>query len=426
MPSLPPSPPAPTASNDARVIRVLFVDDEPLVLRALGRMTNALRTECEATFANSGEQAMELMAKGPFDVLVSDMRMPGMDGAAVLSQVERQYPATARIILSGYTHYEAALRALPVCHRFLSKPLRAEDLRVVLLRTVALHKMLADPALRELVGGAKDLPARPQVYFQLRTALANPSSSIRNLARIVERDAGVTGRLLRAVNNAFFAPSARITSAQQAVSQLGTEMLTGLVLSLECFGNFEDVLAECSIVPSNVERKSFLTASITAELLSEQGQREDAFLAALLHDCGLLLAAARRPSMVTKAMQLSAAEQCSLAEAERRLWGTTHAEIGAYLLGLWGLPYTIVEAVARAYAPDQHTGSELDVAAAVYIASALAEAAMQGDTSAVVLDDAFITRKNLQGKLPQWIERVERITGAEAPASAQGKTSSVH
>lgn len=382
-------------------------------------MTNALRTECEAAFCSSGEEALELMATRSFDVIVSDMRMPGMDGAAVLAQAERRFPECARIILSGYTHYEAALRALPVCHRFLSKPLRAEDLRMVLLRTVALHQLLSDDRMRKLVGAAKDLPARPQVYFQLRSALANPATPIRNIARIVERDAGVTGRLMRAVNNAFFAPAQRITNAQQAVSHLGTELLTGLVLSLECFGNFEDTLAECSLVPSTLERKAYLAASITSELLSDTTQRQDAFLAALMHDSGLLLSAARQPDLVAQAVQLSATEHTSLAAAERKLWGTTHGEIGAYLLGLWGLPYPVVEAVARCHAPDQHSGPEIDVAAAVYLAAALSDAAMSGDTSAVELDADFVTRKNLQGRLPDLIERVDRIIGAGEEAESQ-------
>jgi HD-like signal output (HDOD) protein/ActR/RegA family two-component response regulator len=401
------------------VIRVLFVDDEPLVLRALGRMAHGMREECVASFASSGEEALNMMADNAIDVLVSDMRMPGMDGAAVLTQAERRFPAIARIILSGYTQYESALRALPVCHRFLSKPLRAEELKLVLLRTIALHRLLSDATLRQLVGEAKDLPARPQVYFQLRGALASPSSSMRAIARIVERDAGITGRLLRTVNNAFFAPSARITSAQGAISHLGTELMTGLVLSLECFGNFEDMLAQCELIPASLERKAYLTATITAELLADETQRQDAFLAALLHDCGLLLLAARRPSMVLEAIKLARDEATPLHVAERKLWGTTHAQIGAYLLGLWGLPYPVVEAVARCHSPEQ-SGGEFDVSSAVYLAAALAEAAMAGDTSAVELDPGFVERMNLAGRMPEFIGLVERIIDQSDETSNAG------
>jgi HD-like signal output (HDOD) protein/ActR/RegA family two-component response regulator len=402
------------------VIRVLFVDDEPLVLRALGRMAHGMREECDAAFASSGEEALTLMAGRPFDVLVSDMRMPGMDGAAVLTQAERRFPWIARIILSGYTQYESALRALPVCHRFLSKPLRAEDLRLVLLRTIALHRLLSDPTLRELVGEAKELPARPQVYFQLRGALANPSASMRAIARIVERDSGITGRLLRTVNNAFFAPASRITSAQQAISHLGTELMTGLVLSLECFGNFEDMLAQCELIPESLERKAYLTATITAELLADETQRQDAFLAALLHDCGLLLLAARRPAMVSEAVRVARQDATPLHVAERKLWGTTHAQIGAYLLGLWGLPYPVVEAVASCHAPEKNEGPEFDVGSAVYMAAALAEAAMAGDTAAVELDADFVQRMGLAGRMPEFIGLVERIIGQSEDATSAG------
>src|SRR5688572_14989228 len=105
-------------------------------------MAATLQPECEASLCGCGEEALEMMSKSAYDVLVCDMRMPGMDGAAVLAQAERRFPETARIILSGFAQSEVALRALPVCHRFVAKPLSAADLRTVLLRTVALHELL--------------------------------------------------------------------------------------------------------------------------------------------------------------------------------------------------------------------------------------------------------------------------------------------
>jgi HD-like signal output (HDOD) protein len=146
-------------------------------------------------------------------------------------------------------------------------------------------------------------------------------------------------------------------------------------------------------------------------------------LSALLHDSGLLLAAARQPKLVASAVQLSKSEGCSLPSAERRLWGTTHAEIGAYLLGLWGLPYTIVEGVARAQSHEQLLGPDLDVASAVYIAVALAEAAMRGDPSEADLAPEFLARKQLEGRLPELIQKVERIIGTEVPQDDETKPS---
>lgn len=390
---------------------VLFVDDEPLVLRALGRMMRPMQSDFDAVFAANGVEALDQLAAKPIDVLVSDMRMPGMDGAALLAQVQQHFPATARVILSGYAQDETLLRAIPVSHRFLAKPLQPAELKLVLYRTIALHKLLESPAMRALVGGAKDLPTRPVVYFALRSALADSSRSMRDIARIVERDAGITGRLLRTVNNAFFAPATRITSVQQAVQHLGTNMLVSLILTLECFGNFEDTLAECDLVPASLERKAYLAATIARDLTRDRNAREDAFVAALLHDCGLLLVAARRPLMLENAVKLAREESCTLVQAESKLWGTTHAEVGAYLLGLWGLPYPVVEAVANCHSPARHLGPNLDVGASVYVAAAFAEAAMNGDVASVMLDEELLGRIGLAGSLPELISTVENIIG---------------
>jgi HD-like signal output (HDOD) protein/ActR/RegA family two-component response regulator len=404
---------------------VLFVDDEPLVLRALGRMVRPMQNDIEAHFAANGTEALDQLSAKQIDVLVSDMRMPGMDGAALLAQVQQRFPATARVVLSGYAQDETLLRAIPVSHRFLAKPLQPAELKLVLFRTIALHKLLESPELRELVGGAKDLPTRPLVYFELRSALADGGSSMREIARIIEKDHGITGRLLRTVNNAFFAPATRITSVQQAVQHLGTNMLSSLILTLECFGNFEDTLQNCDLIPASLERRSYLSATIARELTRDRTQREDAFIAALLHDCGLLLVAARRPALLEKAVKLAQDESLTLVEAERRLWGTTHAEVGAYLLGLWGLPYPVVEAVANCQSPERHTGPGVDIGVSVYLAAAFAEAAMIGDVASVMLDEALLARTGLAGSLPELITTVENIisgpsqvNGDQEPTSA--------
>jgi HD-like signal output (HDOD) protein/ActR/RegA family two-component response regulator len=405
---------------------VLFVDDEPLVLRALGRMVRPMQSDFDASFAGNGAEALDQLAAKPIDVLVSDMRMPGMDGAALLTQAQRHFPSTARVILSGYAQDETLLRAIPVSHRFLAKPLQPAELKLVLYRTIALHKLLDSAALRELVGGAKDLPTRPVVYFELRSALADSGRSMRDIARIIERDAGITGRLLRTVNNAFFAPSTRITSVQQAVQHLGTNMLVSLILTLECFGNFEDTLADCDLIPTSLERKAYLAATIARELSRDRTAREDAFVAALLHDCGLLLVAARKPALLEKAVHVAREESLTLVQAERQVWGATHAEVGAYLLGLWGLPYPVVEAVANCHAPERHAGPGLDVGVAVYIAAAFSEAAMIGDVASVMLDEALLGRTGLAGTLPELITTVEHIISQPSEDDGASPNPPVH
>jgi CheY-like chemotaxis protein len=103
-------------------MRILFVDDEPRVLDGLRRMLRSRRREWSLHFAMSGDEALEQLAELPFDVIVSDMRMPRMDGATLLGIVQESFPSVIRIVLTGHTEPEGRAHALPVAHQFLTKP----------------------------------------------------------------------------------------------------------------------------------------------------------------------------------------------------------------------------------------------------------------------------------------------------------------
>jgi DNA-binding NtrC family response regulator len=168
--------------------RILFVDDEVKILEGLRRMLRPMRNEWEMDFAPGGQAALDLMAASPFDVIVSDMRMPGLDGAALLEQVCARYPQVVRIVLSGHTDVAAALRVVPIAHQFLAKPCDTGMVRLAIDRACQLQALLTDGSVRSLVGGLGDLPALPRIYDALNKALADPDSSIAKIANIVEQD----------------------------------------------------------------------------------------------------------------------------------------------------------------------------------------------------------------------------------------------
>ena len=103
--------------------RILFVDDEEMVLQGLQRMLRSLRREWDMTFVESGAKALELMAEQPFDVVVSDMLMPGMTGAELLNEVMKRYPRTVRLILSGH----ADISRLECADRVRPRPLPLKE-----------------------------------------------------------------------------------------------------------------------------------------------------------------------------------------------------------------------------------------------------------------------------------------------------------
>jgi HD-like signal output (HDOD) protein len=382
--------------------RILFVDDEPNVLDGLRRMLRSRRQEWDMVFAGGGEEALRELAQAPFDVIVSDMRMPGMDGATLLRTVQERHPAVVRLVLSGYTELEAAMRAIPVAHQFLSKPCEPDALKEVVDRACNLQELLGNEALRRALGEVRSLPTLPRVYAALSRMLADPEASLADLARTVEQDASVCAKVLQLVNSAFFGLPRRVTSIQQAVNLLGTKMLKNVALSVEVFHGFEGTPLTAEALEDQ-QRHALLVAGLARRILPNKHAAEDAFMAGMLHDIGKLVLATSLPEQLARVMAVVERERRPQHEVEHEVTGVSHAEIGAYLLGLWGLPYPVVEAVANHHAPKRVTATRrVDVLAAVHIADGLAHEHVAGPTPQVPLDPAYLESVGVTAELPKW------------------------
>lgn len=400
--------------------RILFVDDEPQLLDGLRRMLRDQRAAWEMAFAPGGREALALLQRAPFDVVVSDMRMPGMDGATLLASVKEQFPAVVRIVLSGHTDPEAALRAVPVAHQFLTKPCEPAALKHIITRACALQALLDDPALKTVIGEMGQLPSLPRVYADLTRALAEPDVSLASIAGVVERDMAMCAKLLQLVNSAFFALPRRVTRVQTAIECLGTATLRSLVLSLEVFGPFEGRPPGAHFSLEILQGHALLCASIAKRMLPDKAQAEDAFMAGMLHDIGILVLATCLPARLEEIVVAARAEGRSLAAAEEAL-GVHHSDIGAYLLSLWGLPYPIIDAVANHHHPGQSGHQRFDAVAAVHIANVLAHelagAAVPdyGETPDV-MDMAYLEALDVKAQLTQWRAMAAEQAGRAADA----------
>jgi HD-like signal output (HDOD) protein len=362
------------SAGDEGVMRhILFVDDEPRFLEGLQRLLHAQRDEWEIACAPSGETALALMQASSFDVIVSDMRMPGMDGAALLALVRERHPHIVRIILSAHAELSTALRVAPVAHQFLAKPCDAQMLRVAIERACHLKALLHDESIRRTVGALGGLPSLPRTYHALTVALADSNSSVQKIARIVEYDVGISAKILQLVNSAFFGVARSITNIQNAVSYLGMSTLKSLVLSVEVFRVFAPKGPLEGFSLEKLQRHARLTACIAARLPVPNHLVDIAMVAGMLHDVGKLIMAWKLPDRFKRLMVEAREEHWPLYKVEERECGFSHAEIGAYLLGLWGLPYAVVEAVALHHAPSRVPHNHFDAASAVYIANHLAQ-----------------------------------------------------
>ena len=400
--------------------RLLFVDDEPRILEGLRRMLRPQRHQWEMAFAPNGEAALAMMDATPFDVIVSDMRMPGMDGAALLSQVREKFPQVVRIVLSGHTELSTALRVVPVAHQFLAKPCDAEMLRVAVERACHLKALLHDDSIRRTVGALGDLPSLPRTYEALNEALEDPDSSLQAVAKIVEQDVGISAKVLQLVNSAFFGISRSITNVQNAVSYLGINTLRSLVLSVEIFQIFKPQRPIPGFSLEDLQRHARIAAHIAARLPVPKHLSDVALVAGMLHDVGKLILAWKLPEQFAKLLEMAAKDNGTLHKAEEREYGFSHAEIGAYLLGLWGLPYSVVEAVALHHSPNRVPHQNFDAVSAVYIANLLArelEGTGHQDPSEDELDllQEELSMLGVEQELPHW-----RAMATEVPALLAG------
>jgi HD-like signal output (HDOD) protein len=390
--------------------RVLFVDDEPALLDGLRGRLRGLRSRWDMVFVESGSRAIAEIEQCPFDVVVSDMRMPVMDGVQLLTTVSERWPATVRIVLSGHVQEEQSARLLTTAHQYLSKPCNAQQLENVIERCMQLHQLLTEPRLRSVVGRVKKLPALPEAYARLNAVMSNPESGIRDVAEAVAADPAIAAKVLQMVNSSFFRLARRISRIDQAVNYLGFAAIRNIVISVEVFSGWRNNPGLPEFAPERLQARAQRVAAAAWALTSGTPIADDALLAGLLHKIGYWILLQECPEELTQAVALARAEGILLPDAERRVIGASQAEIGAYLIGLWGLPYSIVEAVAFQHSPGRVPQAGFDVLAALVISESLAMA----DTPFVdgVLErDAVIDESYVRGSsLPfDWQEARRRV-----------------
>lgn len=381
--------------------RILFVDDEPKILDGLRNLLRRHRRKWDMTFAPGGPAALELLKTQSFDVIVSDMQMPEVDGAALLKHVQRQHPRTVRIVLSGHMELQAVLQAIPVAHQFLSKPCDAVELENVVERASTLQLLVEDPKIRQMVGGIQQLPALPRVYHRLMQALAEARTEARDVAALLQQDMAICAKLLQIVNSAFFRLARRITNIEEAVRYLGFNMVRNLTLTIEIFS--ADA-APAGLSLRAMHQHALRVAALARQIIVDPRQADDAFMAGMLHDIGKLVLALRLPEQFQQAQELAIQRQRPLWQMEQELLGVSHAEVGAYLLGLWGLPYPIIGAAAYHHQPRLVPMHEFDVLAAVYIANNLVCAIWPTADEPLPepLDLDYLTQLGMLDKLDGW------------------------
>jgi putative nucleotidyltransferase with HDIG domain len=393
--------------------KILFVDDEANVLAGLRRMLRTQRNVWEMQFANGGAEAIELLSQEVFDVVVTDMRMPGVDGAALLTHVAQFHPNTVRLVLSGQSEHEKIFRAVGPAHQFMSKPCDPKVLISTIQRACGLHSHLQNEALKKLTSQITSLPSLPRIYRELLHELELDDTSMDRVGEMIESDIAMSAKVLQLVNSSFFGLPQHVKSPKHAVLLLGLDIIRPLALTANAFAQYEDPRVKGFSLETTMHHCIAVATAARriAESETDQAQLiDDAFIAGMLHDIGKLILAVSVTDRFQEAIGLARDTGRSLWEAELDVFGTTHSEVGAHLLGLWGLPDPIVEAVAFHHRPSRTGTAEFAPLTCVHAANILQHPHVERDdwTASPAWDHDYLEALGCSQDVHKWSEMLEQ------------------
>ncbi|MBI9113061.1 response regulator [Maridesulfovibrio ferrireducens] len=387
--------------------KILFVDDNQNMLRGIKAMLHSRRKEWACRFASNGEDAVELIQQESFDAVVSDIRMPGMNGIDFLKIVEKIQPATIRIILSGYTEIQTLLKSTTCAHQFISKPCSSKTLIDTIQRLIKLRHILNNNEISTMVARLNSLPAIPDLYLKICTELEKEEPSLDRVGKFVEKDPGVSATILKVVNSAFFGFYNTISSPSHAVTLLGTEAVKGLVLGVHLLDKIDlSSLAGYSVDKlwtHSLQTGDFAKAIATLET-TDKTFISSCYVAGILHDVGKLIFVTNMENIYKPVLLEVRKMGGPINLNEKDKLGVSHAAIGAYLLGLWGFHENIVSGVFDHHTPE-NSEDGLTVALVVHAANTLQHELYYPDSNFIFspINLEWLEAQSLMERLPEWV-----------------------
>lgn len=371
-------------------MKVMFVDDEVMILNGLKRAF--FRTKWTLLFADSAKKALEMLAQESVDFIISDMRMPVMNGAEFLEQVAKKHPQIVRIILSGHSDEEASKRASFVAHQWFNKPCQPQLLKETLDHIYLIRNSLPDPLMQQVVGKIKTLPSPPKVYMRLNASLNDKSIDMQKIASIIAHDPSLVAKILQLTNTSFFSNGKQVESITEAITRLGVDLVCSIVITAETYAKIDEIPGY-SIVD---EQKHCLSTARLAASMVAPSLRQETILVGLLHNIGKFILYKVSPEAMANYIKQRVVDEDNI-ELEQKLFNADHTQLAGYLLHLWNFSYSLIENIVLHHQPLKLTKNDFGSGAAVYVASRLLRKQE--------IDTAFIEHFNIADKIEVWKDK---------------------
>lgn len=350
---------------------IMLVDKEPAHLNRLVQQLAQVFPDWSVYALSSASEAAELLTAKKFDAVISELYLPEKVGDHLLDLAANTNPKSLRVLLCEDIRQGSYFTSIGVCHQFLPKPVQVTELSSAILRAISLRNIFEKPAITDLISKTSCFPALPDTYLKIIKLLRKEDYLQSELLEVLHQDITVTAELLKLANSALLGYRRKITNLSQAITILGTNTIKVAVLAINTFSRVENKkFSKFNI--SALWKHSFEVASLAASLASKDKNcrhlRDDVLTAGVLHDIGKLILIENFPEQYEEVKRLEYETFVFSNDAEMQIFGTSHQEIGAYVLGLWGLPDQILEAVAFHHLPNNCTYRQKSVLS--FIASA--------------------------------------------------------
>jgi HD-like signal output (HDOD) protein len=375
-------------------MKVMFVDDEPMVLKGIKR--SLFNTGWEIILANSGQQALDILSDTPVDCVISDMQMPGMNGAELLEKISELYPSTVRVVLSGHADKDMAAKASFVAHQWFSKPCSPDEIKKAIQRIETIQQALPNQKIKEIVGKIKVLPSTPKLFLRIKQ-LFDADVDMDLVANVIGEDPALTAKILQISNSSFFMLNTKVQRIEDAITRLGADVVSCVVAMAEIYSNTIKIPGY-SI--EKAQQHSMSTALLGVSLAPPEA-REETMLVGLLHDIGMYILFMLAPDSVETYLQKRIKSEDNTA-LEHELFGADHTQLAGYLLHLWNFPYHLIDSIVLHHQPLKLMEHKFGAAAAIYVANLL--------MNKQPLNEDFVAHFQLADKLPDWEKQAEKLT----------------